>query len=365
MNYVDFVDRVLTAIDETAAAMTNEYASLVSVMEVGKRIVGEADVDPTMFHGSPLHRGINAAVDDLVAMGLADESASLFVKLTPNGRQLVGKGLRSQWPGLVEALPLTDDAHRFLSALCDVTEQDHEAFAELYVADSDEVLTALGDPWSGGKVIEIWNELDQRLTVHGVPIIGGKVRHARPTYVGFVLARVGPAAQLMQLVKELVEDWEGATVDHKVRLELGSDRQKAELAKDVAALANTQARGRRFLVVGFDDPSRSFVESFDTSVDQDRIDDILNTRLSAVPEIRVNPVAWPGGTAGLMEVSREPVKLPYMITRDLTEKIREGDVFVRRGSHVAKADTYELADLIAERDRAIGSVPPQTSDDPS
>lgn len=156
-----------------------------------------------------------------------------------------------------------------------------------------------------------------------------------------------------------METWEGANVDHKVRLEVGSDERKAELARDVAALANTQVRGSRYLVIGFDNASHSFAESFDATIDQDRLEDILGTRLSDVPGVHVDVVPWPGGIVGLVEIRRHAAKLPYTIARNLTDKIRKGDVFVRRGSHVARTDDEERGELIAERTRAIaGSSTP-------
>ena len=58
---------------------------------------------------------------------------------------------------------------------------------------------------------------------------------------------------------------------------------------------------------------------------------------------------------GLVEIRRDPAKLPYTITRNLTDKIRKGDVFVRRGSHVARAADEEHEELMAERTRAIAN----------
>jgi len=352
MNYLDFVDRVLVAIDESVKAGGAEYPVPEMLSEVGKRIVGETNVDGVTFHASPLHRALLDAVGDLAELGLATPSGGYAVRLTPDGRLRAQSGLRSLWPGLVDAYPLSEDARQFLSVLCDVTEEEHDDFSELHAVESDAVIQSLGQPWGGGKVIEVWQELEQRRSVSGTAVLGGRVVGSRPTYVGFVLARVGPAVRKILLVEELVASWEGATVDHKAQLDVNSDRQRAEVAKDVAALANTQARGQRFLVIGFDDKSRAFTTSFDSTIDQDRLEDILNTRLNSVPVIRVDSVPWHGGTVGLIEVGREPTKLPYTISRDLTDGIRAGDVFVRRGSHVAKADADELAELHSERDRA-------------
>ena len=355
MNYLDFVDRVLVAIDATVKAGIGEYAMPVSMLEVGKQIVGSEspEVDPARFHNSPLHRGLMVASRDLYDMGLVSDDNSHHFRLTPNGRIAAAQGLRREWPDIVENFHLSDESRELLTVLCDLSEKEYEEFAELYLNDWDAISAALPGIWTHGKLVGTWKELEQRRSVSGALVSGG-VSHARPTYIGFVLARIGPHARLIQLVEELVKGWEGASVEHKVRLEVGGEKQKAELARDVAALANTQVRGERYLVIGFDNTSHSFAESFDSGIDQDRLEDILGTRLSDIPPIQVHLVPWPGGTVGLVEVGRQPAKLPYTISRDLTDKIHIGDVFVRHGSHVANADDEEVDELKAERKRALG-----------
>lgn len=43
MNYLDFVDRALSAIEATVRATTGEYAIPVSGLDVGRHIVGERE----------------------------------------------------------------------------------------------------------------------------------------------------------------------------------------------------------------------------------------------------------------------------------------------------------------------------------
>lgn len=344
MKYLDFADRVLTLARDAADRAAVSSTSPVSLMEIATAFGNE---EGTTFHATPLHVALSQVIEDLGALVLVTRVDNLWIRPTPNGRQVASQGLRSQWLAMVHQLPLSSEARRFLVALCSVCEAGDDS-SELALTDSDAVLNRLGEQWTPPTVIGIWNELEERHCVRGRVVSGGRVIGARPTYVGLVLATQSNHVRLQRLVQELVDDWEGATVDHKVRLEVRTDKQKAELTKDILALANTQARGDRYFVVGFGDDSRAFEESFDVSIDKDRLEDILGTRANAVPALTMMAVPWPGGIVGLIQVIRDPLRLPYRISHNLTEKIRAGDVFVRRGSHVAKADAEELADLEAE-----------------
>jgi hypothetical protein len=67
--------------------------------------------------------------------------------------------------------------------------------------------------------------------------------------------------------------------------------------------------------------------------------------------VKYRLVPWADGSAGLIEVEREPVKLPYRATHS-AGKLRNDAVYVRHGTHVTEADADESADLVAEGDRA-------------
>ena len=82
--------------------------------------------------------------------------------------------------------------------------------------------------------------------------LGGSVA----TYLGLVRAtRRGFTIESKRL-DELVKQWETTSVEFKRELYLDTADQKAEFAKDVIGLANTQASGQRLLIIGFDDKTR-------------------------------------------------------------------------------------------------------------
>jgi hypothetical protein len=352
VNYLAFAERTLTTVDELMSDPANANASMVALHEVATRFVADHMSSRATAADSPLAQALGDVADDLAAIGLMKQESSLFVSLTARGRLAAAGGLSREWPKIVDALPLTSAALTFLRATCTVCEWRDERWAGMARTDSDRVVRELGGPWTPARLVDVWTELEEAGAVTGVLVSGPPtIVGLRPTYLGMVLATAGPAAKLQQLVRMLIDDWEGATVDHKVRLEIASPTQKAELARDIAALANTQARGQRYLVVGFDNTTHEFAESFDAAMTQDRLEDILGTRLSTVPGIRVSIVAWPGGQVGLIEVIRERLHLPYRITGDLSAKVRDGTVNVRHGSHVAIAEDAEISELEEEARR--------------
>jgi ATP-dependent DNA helicase RecG len=183
--------------------------------------------------------------------------------------------------------------------------------------------------------------------------LGGPVR-LYPTYAGVVRATQRLVTEQHQLVKHLAEEWETTTVEFKRELPLSSEKQKAEFARDVTALANTKSSGiSRYLVVGFDPGTHLFTNSFDRAIDQDRLEQILDAWSKPAPEIRL--VAFPDaggvGDIGMVEVRRDPMKLPHRMKK-AAGKIEANAVFVRHGSHVVAPDTDELAELEAEGVRA-------------
>ncbi len=56
-----------------------------------------------------------------------------------------------------------------------------------------------------------------------------------------------------QAIDAVVAEGETPTVDLKRQLALDTASHKAELIKDVIALANTKATGPRYLIIGFTD----------------------------------------------------------------------------------------------------------------
>jgi hypothetical protein len=117
--------------------------------------------------------------------------------------------------------------------------------------------------------------------------------------------------------------------------------------------------GKRHLVVGWDPKTREFPTDVDPRVDQERIEDILDRYTKPAVTVKYRTFPYAGGTAAVLEVERDRANVPYRVMQRLAGQKRVidvGDVYVRHGSRVVKADPDELADLEAEAERARHSA---------
>ena len=152
-------------------------------------------------------------------------------------------------------------------------------------------------------------------------------------------------------VRELVDEWETTNVEIMRGLQLSRNTDKATLVKELLGLVTTKSSGSRYLIIGFDDDTHDFYESADPGINQDRLEDILNAYCLEAPKIRYATVPYGDGcNVGLIELFREPEKIPYQVSKDLGGKkgIQEGDIFVRHGSQTEAPTPAELEELNKE-----------------
>jgi hypothetical protein len=295
------------------------------------------------------------ALEDLDALGIVGFESLHEVKPTKATTQIRdGVSLRTAWPKLVEPY-LDAEQVEFLRAAVTVSEQRHDGWATVEYTTAAAVMEHLGwsdddhDPWA------ICQALGDDGFIKSEAYVGGKV-DLRPTYRGVVKATEAIATEWQQRLDDLVEEWETTTVDFKRELPLGTEKQNAEFARDVTALANTKASGReRYLVIGFDDKTRSFTTPVDGGIVQNRLEHILNVYAQPVPDIRLvtfEDVSG-AGNVGVVVIRRDPAKLPYTVAKG-GGKIAAGSVFVRHGSQVVEPDPDERRGLEDEGRRARG-----------
>jgi hypothetical protein len=292
-----------------------------------------------------------AALRDLELLGAVELSGPHWIKDTDLTRQIRrGASLRDAWPQIA-AIDLDPEHLEFLSAAVELSERQAERWASTHELTVDEVLDALSWAREAHDYWKIAHELAEAacLRVQGY---GGGAIDLVPTYIGVVRATEAAEAAWIAEVAELIKEGENTNVDLKRELELKTKAQKAELVKDVLALANTKSPGsKRYLIVGVDDDGRFFADA-NPKVSKDTLEDVLGHYARPVPDIRYRTVETPG-RIGIVEIMRDPAKVPYRVNEPI-EKLTKGDVFVRHGSHVAKADAEELADLVAEGMRVRG-----------
>jgi hypothetical protein len=78
------------------------------------------------------------------------------------------------------------------------------------------------------------------------------------------------------------------------------------------------------------------------------LEQILNAYTDPIPEIRFRTVAWETGEVDVIEVLRDPTKVPYRVARSLGNVIEVGDIYVRHGTQVEQPTRGELSALEAE-----------------
>ena len=180
----------------------------------------------------------------------------------------------------------------------------------------------------------------------------------RSTYTGVVLETKRQLTIEARDIDDLVEDWETTSVDFKRELKTRTKDEKAEFVKDILGLANTQASGKRWLIVGFDDKNRAFHSAPDPSLSQGHLEQVLAAYTDPPVEIRYDVVEHYQGLVGRVQVLRDPTKLPYRVARSVGDKkrIAKGQVFVRHGSQTEEPTFRELEALRAEGERANSEV---------
>lgn len=98
----------------------------------------------------------------------------------------------------------------------------------------------------------------------------------RSTYRGLVWEYRRKFTPESKFIDGLVAEWETTSMDFKRELYLDTASRKAEFIKDVIGLANTQASGRRWMIVGFDDKTRAFHGPPGIEITQDLIEHLLS-----------------------------------------------------------------------------------------
>lgn len=347
MKYVDWVERVLRATLDAVDSATNSDTSMQGIIErLG------LDLDE---RSEPLHD----ALSDLDRMGLVDFQTVWHIAVEYEARKTRTVSLRTCWPQFQE-IWLDPQAEAFLAKLCELSERQDDHWAHLDMVDGDAVLAAVDTAANAGDSMALINVLAAKGLVDKSGIRLGSFQ-VFPTYGGIVRATEKAATEGQETVRQLLEDWETTNVDFKREVHLGTKDDRAEVARDVLALANTQVTGKRYLVIGFDPKTHAFTTSVDPGITQDRMENVLNELTEPPVTVAYKTFSWVDGTGdvGLLEVQRDRTRVPYRARREFggnRRRIQEGDVFVRHGTHVTEASEAEIADLESEATFAKAAI---------
>jgi len=343
MRYVDWVDNVLTTLEALVTGSTTGWLHGIGHFDLARAL----ELAPDQEGMRPMW----SAVYDLVLLECAEIDGNQ-VKITLHGHEVArAGGLQTEWPSIFEQFKPFDEDREVLAKAVEVALSEEDSSAQTKFVEMKDVLRELGLPNDQGAALAVTHRLKTVRCLREQDGITMAYCEVWPTYIAVVLTTQKEEAENQALLARLVEDWETTSVDFKEEQHLDTRDQKAEFCKDVLALANTLVSGRRFLCIGYNNSSRQFTTSVDPSCDAHRMESILSSCCSPVPEVRYSTVEVIGGTAGIIEVICDRTKLPYRLSRQVG-RFAAGTIFVRHNTLNVVASADEESLLVAEGERA-------------
>jgi len=351
-DYVEWVGRVMEGVVRAwQGSNANTKLIGVSIHEIVPALGFEVDTRHSDFDGTKIAEAVQDALRDLVRMGLLDDAGGRFYKLTHEGTKFPKADLPTAW-GQITSVYLDEEQLAFLKKVAEIGQEVYDRYVCVKNLTAQQIFEALGWSWDNegsAKGYLLTKALADLGMIQQRAYMGGNI-DVVPTYIGIVRATREAESQWSKTVHELIEEWETTNVDFKRELNLGRDKEKAEFVRDILGLATTKSSGRRFLVIGFDDKTRSFARPIDPSITQERLDQILHAYCEPTPGIRYKTVPWTGGNVGIIEVLRNAEDIPYRVNKNLAGEggIKAGEIYVRHGSHTEAPTQRELEDLLRE-----------------
>jgi len=357
MDFVDWSSRVLSVLIDLSRKSVQARSIGVTDTELGQAIFGSLASQPS-FWESKEREAVVDALQRMERLGLVSERHSRYWQATELGHECIDDMI-PLWEQICQT-KLQPDQEQLLRAVNRLSVQEVGEYAWIEEIEGAPVLAELGWPADHegiGMFSAIATELDHRGLIQDRSAMGGLVAMSfLATYKGLVWDTRQAFTRDSKHIDQLVAEWETTSVDFKRELYLDTKDQKAEFVRDVLGLANTQASGRRWLIIGFDDKTRAYHGRPDSKISQNRIETILADYTAPVVEVRYREVGYRAGPVGMLEVIRDSKKLPYKVARELVgEKkriIAEGQVFVRHGSQNEEPTLAELQAIQEEGDRA-------------
>lgn len=353
MDFIEWCDHVLDKLIEvTTTSLNARNMGVDAELQLPVALFGDEARSKPEFHGSKARLGTYDALDQWTDMGLVDDSHRRFFKPTSTAEQMADdKTVLWQVICKVQLKPDQEQVLRAVNHLSPQSEDDHAWIERI---EKDDLLSKLG--WSDedgmDRLLAVSGELEEHHFVRALRRLGAIGLWS--TYRGLVWQHRRGLTVESTIIDELIAEWETTSVEFKRELYTNTADEKAELIKDVLALANTQASGQRFLIVGFDDKTRAYHAPPDPKINQEHVEQLMSQYTASVVDVRYTVVEYRAGLVGKLEVLRDPKKLPYRVAKSIGDKkrIKEGDMFVRHGSLVEKPTPDELRAIEEEGKRA-------------
>ena len=356
MDYVDWVEKVMASVARAwKEADANTKLLGLELQHVSSTVCDDHAISSD---AARLEEAIRDALHDLTGISLLDVEYGRFWKVTSEGNKYPVATLSTAWPSIM-TMYLDDDELEFLEAIAKIGQEELDDLVCLRDLTGEQVSEELGWDWGSGdkdQCLFLATRLAERGLLTEQSSLGGNISIV-PTYMGIVRATRQVETKYGSLIREKLDEWETTNVDFKRELNLKCAKEKAEFVRDALGLATTKSTGQRFLIIGFDNDSRVFHSSVDPTITIERLEQILHAYCEPSPDIRYTRVPWDRGVAGVIEVLREPARVPYRVKKSLggNSGIRETAVYVRHGSHTEAPTAQELTDLIEEGRRARAS----------
>ncbi|SHG99897.1 AlbA family DNA-binding domain-containing protein [Tepidibacter thalassicus] len=140
-------------------------------------------------------------------------------------------------------------------------------------------------------------------------------------------------------ISSLLRKSEGEKLDYKLKISLNTNGEKKELAKDIAAIANTHG-GRGYIIFGVEDKTKRVVGIEKDDYIEEKIQQILSNRIDPPVPIRMEYVEYEGKILGILTIFKS-YQRPHQLRQN-------GTFYIRRGSTTDVARRYEVALMFQE-----------------
>jgi len=150
---------------------------------------------------------------------------------------------------------------------------------------------------------------------------------------------------------------EGTDLDFKseqYRFAGGNDFEKAEMLKDILAIANAWRDGTGYILLGFKEnrPNLAEVVGITESIDDSRLQQFVNSKVTPKLTFRYEEHLFEGKKVGVIAIPKQ--KRPFSIVNQFG-KLKGKMVYVRRGSSTEEAEPIEIGKM-ALADAGRGEV---------
>lgn len=160
----------------------------------------------------------------------------------------------------------------------------------------------------------------------------------------------------MELEWLIKNETENTTLDFKREQYLKP--KYSDLIKDVISMANTPIGKKKYIVVGVKETSSGYKEYFPINkkefVDKATYQQIIRENIEPYIEIDYYSFNLDENLLGIIEIDNcdNP---PYMLKKDFGDKLKKGDMFIRKGSQQDKITRRDLDEILTFKQKSLFS----------